>query len=69
MGLERKGFKAVEDNILAYEISTTTGQSGCPIVVGKPKDLVVGIHKGGAEDDHNEYNIARYVNIDMLIRL
>lgn len=68
-GLERKGFKDIEENILAYEISTTSGQSGCPIIVGKNKDLVVGVHKGGAKEDYNEYNIARYVNLDMVIRL
>jgi V8-like Glu-specific endopeptidase len=57
----------IEDYILSYRISTNPGQSGCPVITGKNRNLVVGLHKAGARD--GEYNIGRKVTLEMIIQM
>ena len=45
------------------------GQSGCPIITGVDKNLIVGVHKAGAKERNELYNLGRYVNIDMILRM
>lgn len=65
-GLERKGIMSIEENSLTYDITTVSGQSGCPIIVGEEKNMVIGVHKGNIKDD---YKVARFINLGMIVRL
>lgn len=68
-GLCREELRSIENNIISYRISTSGGQSGCPIITGINKNVIVGVHKAGAKDLTEVYNIGRYVGIDMILRM
>jgi hypothetical protein len=39
------------------------------VTTGPNKNIIIGLHKGGRKEEFNEYNIGRYVNINLILRM
>jgi len=54
--------------MIYYQIDTSPGQSGSPILLNKQKNVAIGIHKAGCKKPKN-HNFGVLFNKDILAEL